>query len=606
MKIDYTKFFLPLGLVSSVMMSMTNAIPFTSIEESLEKVETGYGANNATFTANRPRYHFQGPVNWMNDPSAPWHDGEYYHVYYQHNPYSEEWGNMTWGHAISKDMVRWVDKPLAIYPDQPFDIEGAFDGTILENGYQNKTTMLYTGVSNVPLSWQIPYTIGAEKQILAYTEDNGDSWVKVRPVIDAPPKGLNVTGFRDPYLFRSSKLDNMLGISSPDSVYTTVSSGIQQDGPRLWLYQSNDWETWNFHGPLIAASGNFTRNLKYSSRLGYNFETASYVEMPTTSTKEEWFLVTLGVEGGRQTHGLHSAVWTLGRTFDLLNPDGKEVQRPTPSLNREMTGMLDWGNFYAAVSWKDPKNLNRVLLTSWVPEDILGGNGQGWAGMFGLNRELEVIEIENVSLHDPLVSVKNASWVATPNKDSKTATISTLAVRPMSEYEALRDGAKHWSLKHHRNIIPNRPARGVSTKYAEIVAEFEFNEKSKAFGLSILESANKHEETLIVYDPNQGTISIDRSKSSLDPKFANSTETGPLALFKIASNGKAKIETLKLRVFVDNTVVEVYANDRFALTTRVYPTLPDASGVSLVIPKGVAIKQLDVYQDIDIKAFNRP
>ncbi|KAL0078270.1 glycoside hydrolase family 32 protein [Phycomyces blakesleeanus] len=631
MKIDYNKLFLPLGLISVVMLKETNAIPFESIKASLGKIETGYGADNTTFTANRPKYHFQGPVNWMNDPSAPWHDGEYYHIYYQHNPYSAEWGNMTWGHAVSKDMIQWIDKPLAIYPDQPFDIEGAFDGTILENGYQNKTTMLYTGVSHVPLGWRLPYTVGAEKQVLAYTEDNGDSWVKVGPVITAPPKGLNVTGFRDPYLFRSSKLDTLLNIKDPNSIYTTVSSGIQQDGPRLWLYQSNDWENWNFHGPMIAAPENFTRNLEYSSRLGYNFETASYVEMPTTSTKDEWTLVTLGVEGGRLIHDLHSAVWTLGRSFELLSPDGKEVQRLTPGLNQEMTGMLDWGNYYAAVSWKDPKNPDRVLLTGWIPEDIVpvtvngvtnenNRNSQGWAGMFGLNRELEVIEIKNVSVSDPLVAIENASWVATtPDQDSKTVTVSTLAIRPMEEYKSLRKDCSLWSLKNHHSTASairkhkrNRVSiPGVSTRYAEIVAEFEFHEQSAPFGLSILESSEgqRHEETLIVYDPKQSKIDIDRSRSSLSrsPGYPNSTETGPLPLFKIGSkNGKVEIETLKLRVFIDNTVVEVYANDRFALSSRVYPTLSKSAGISVLVTKDVGVKQLDIYQNIDVKAFDRP
>jgi hypothetical protein len=63
--------------------------PFTNYADSKGQIETGYGADNATFTRYRPQYHFIGPVNWMNDPSAPYFDGEHYHVYYQHNPFDQ-------------------------------------------------------------------------------------------------------------------------------------------------------------------------------------------------------------------------------------------------------------------------------------------------------------------------------------------------------------------------------------------------------------------------------------------------------------------------------------------------------------------------------------
>jgi beta-fructofuranosidase len=66
---------------------------------------------------------------------------------------------MTWGHAISNDPIHWQDKPFALYPDQDYDMESAFDGTILKNGYQNKTTLVYTGVSQLPLHWTLNYNL---------------------------------------------------------------------------------------------------------------------------------------------------------------------------------------------------------------------------------------------------------------------------------------------------------------------------------------------------------------------------------------------------------------------------------------------------------------
>jgi sucrose-6-phosphate hydrolase SacC (GH32 family) len=143
----------------------------------------------------RPQFHFSSLKGWHNDPNGMvWYDGEY-HLYFQHNPKDTKWGNMTWGHAVSSDMVHWKQLPHAILPYGGGTI---FSGTAVvdhQNALGKQTGNIKTIVAFFSFAKQPFY------QAAAYSTDRGRTFTLVNeggPVV--PNQGFN-KGERDPKVF---------------------------------------------------------------------------------------------------------------------------------------------------------------------------------------------------------------------------------------------------------------------------------------------------------------------------------------------------------------------------------------------------------------------
>lgn len=137
----------------------------------------------------RPVYHFSPLYGWMNDPNGMvYKDGEY-HLFYQHNPYGSKWGNMNWGHAISKDLINWEYRPDAITPD-------AF-GTIFSGSavVDHNNTAGFGAGAIIAI-----YTQNGDRQVqsIAYSTDNGRTFTKYA---DNPVLVSEARDFRDPKVF---------------------------------------------------------------------------------------------------------------------------------------------------------------------------------------------------------------------------------------------------------------------------------------------------------------------------------------------------------------------------------------------------------------------
>ena len=194
------------------------------------------GHENMYRESNRPQIHFTPKRGWHNDPNGLiYYEGEY-HLFYQHNPYESEWGNMHWGHAVSKDLIHWEELPLALYPDENGTM---FSGTAVID-YKNTSGF---GKGNTPPMVAIFTADNAEKQIqcLAYSLDKGRTWTKYagNPVIDSKAV-WNSKDTRDPKVFWHEPNKGwvmVLNERDGHSIYTS---------PNLkeWKYESHTTGFW--------------------------------------------------------------------------------------------------------------------------------------------------------------------------------------------------------------------------------------------------------------------------------------------------------------------------------------------------------------------------
>ncbi|MEJ1223257.1 glycoside hydrolase family 32 protein [Sediminicola sp. 1XM1-17] len=154
----------------------------------------------------RPQFHFTPEKMWMNDPNGLVYHKGLYHLFYQYYPEDTVWGPMHWGHAVSKDMMHWEHRPIALFPDEHGLI---FSGSAVVDV---NNTSGFGSPENPALVAIFTYHLmeGEEAgrkdfqtQGIAYSLDNGDTWTKYtgNPVIE----NTGIRDFRDPKVFWNDK-----------------------------------------------------------------------------------------------------------------------------------------------------------------------------------------------------------------------------------------------------------------------------------------------------------------------------------------------------------------------------------------------------------------
>lgn len=453
--------------------------------------------------AHRPGFHFLPPANWMNDPNGLLQWRGRYHLFYQYNPNGAFHGTIHWGHAVSDDLVRWNDLPIALAPTPGGpDKDGVFSGcAVVHDGVP---TIAYTGV-------------GPEVQCVARAADPDDpdliAWTKFdgNPVIAAPPPELAVGGFRDPFIWRED-----------DGWYCAIGSGIKGSGGSVLLYRSRDLVRWEYVHELCR--------------------------------------------GDRDATG---AVWECPNIFAL---DGKHVLIVSALPQQEVLYMIGeyldrrfapgrtsalepGGSFYAPQVMRDARE--RWLIWGWLREarPTQAQRAAGWSGVMSLPRSISITDD------------------------------GALCMRPVDELASLREGhARHAGVTLEDDAA--KPlAEGVNMEIIAVVAPG----NAQRAGFYVFESPDGAERTCVYYDRGAQALVIDRERASLDAETVRDVCAAPLSL--------AEGEPLTLRIFLDASVIEVFANDRVSMSSRVYPTLASSRGVRPFATGGAArVETLDVWR----------
>jgi len=305
----------------------------------------------------RPQFHLLPAKNWMNDPNGPVYFNGSYHMFFQYNPHGPTWGDMSWNHAVSKDMMHWTHLPIALTPTPGSpDAFGCFSGSAVVVG--KRVYMIYTGTAkSTPelATLKDGSSNILETQCLAYSDDPDlVRWTKLpEPVIPKTPPGMKETGFRDPSIWKQGEW-----------YYMTVGSGEERVGGCVLLYRSKDLKAWEYMHQLTSGvwNGKLTPN---------PCDDGEMWECP------DFF----ALDGG------HVLIYsTLGKVFWQSGTLDEKTMKFKPLK----TGLLDFDAFYAPKTQLDARG--RRILWGWIPERRSDDEMKkaGWSGMMSLPRVMNL------------------------------------------------------------------------------------------------------------------------------------------------------------------------------------------------------------------------
>ncbi|KAK3128160.1 hypothetical protein QOZ80_6BG0457740 [Eleusine coracana subsp. coracana] len=546
----------------------------------------GFPWSNAMLQWQRTGFHFQPHKNWMNGPV--YYKG-WYHLFYQYNPEGAVWGNIAWGHAVSRDLLRWHHLPLAMVPDQWYDINGVWTGsaTVLlpNNDGGDNIVILYTGSTNESMQVQclaVPSDPDNDPLLIKWRKYEGN------PVM-YPPAGVDPKDFRDPTTawFDPSDRTWRLVIGSKDD---TDHAGIAM------VYKTRDFVNYDLVTTMlhrVAGTGMWECVDLYpvSATGGIDMSDAisSISNDHNEKKKKKKNVVVLKASMDDDRHDYYAVGHydAAANTWTPVDPD-KDVG---------IIGGLryDWGKLYASKTFYDPAKRRRVLW-GWVGEtdSQRADKAKGWASLQSIPRTVVLDgKSENQLTQWPVEEVETLRVNST---DLSGITVDPGSVIPL----VLNHRATQLDIIAEFHLTYNSSASA-----AMIINDDDDDDYSCSavinrgalgpFGLLVLADKQRHERTAVYFyvvvskNNNNKNKKVhfchDESRSSRADDILKQVVGASVAVFDHHEEEEEEQEatnddhrrrhhlTLSLRVIVDHSIVESFAQGgRAVVTSRVYPT----------------------------------
>lgn len=315
-------------------------------------------AQTPNLDEHRPQLHFTPRKGWMNDPNGMVYYKGTWHLFFQHYPEGIKWGPMHWGHATSKDLMYWEEKPIALFPDS---LGYIFSGSVV---FDEKNTSGLGKKGDGPLVAIFTHhdpkkekekTNDHETQSLAYSTDGGSTWKKYtgNPVLKNP----GIADFRDPKV--------MWHEESGKWIMTLATKD------RITFYSSADLKSWTKESEFGAEAGAH----------GGVWECPDLFQLDNNGTKT-WVLI-VNINPGGPNGGSATQYFTgdfNGKTF-------------TP--NSSKTKWIDYGpDEYAGITWSGT-GARKVFLgwmSNWQYAEKVPT--VRWRSAMTLPRELAIKDVE--------------------------------------------------------------------------------------------------------------------------------------------------------------------------------------------------------------------
>lgn len=539
----------------------------------------------------RPAFHLTAPHGWLNDPCGLGYDPttKLYHLSFQWNPNGNDWGNVSWGHSISSDLVSWEKSPRpCLTPSAQYDKCGVFTGCLRPTGIYGDTgalTYIYTSVGHLPIHYTLPYVPGSESLSLAVSQDGGNTWKRAEcnPILPGPPPNVNVTGWRDPYVTTWPAMRNHPNTPSSD-LYGFISGGIRSESPTMFVYAVNpkDLREWSYIGPLVNVGLNL-RPSRWSGDFGVNWEVATLTALTDNEGTYRDFAI-MGTEGCMETNP-QSKRAPRGQLWMSVKLRSERDNNASDALaDYAFSGIFDHGCLYAANSFFDPVTARHIVY-GWIMEEDLPDtlrHDQGWSGLISLPRVVNLTTMYHAK-RARRSELKSITSIEMEENRTGTYTIRTLGIKPDPRMNQLRTHARRSQLAD-LELNPKGFVLPLTTSKWELDVEFAVGKQCTSVGVDVDHGGgpDTNHNTVLSWMPSTETFVINRPQKEQESFGINhSPETAPhtLFIFSDPETGKEKEETLRIRAFFDMSVLEVFVNERTVISTRVYSSHDHCTGV---------------------------